>query len=277
MGARLSLVAPLRSVGVAAAAVLGGLLLAAGPAGANTAPVIADGPQIAGSPQAETTLAASAAWTGEPEPEARWAWERCAPPGGKCERIVGAAGQTYRVTTADVGLVLRVHLKVTNVAGAAEARSAPTPVIEAAALPPVPVPPPPPPPTPVEPPTAAGPLGTSRPPLLDPFPTVRIRGRLTPDGARVTRLTVRAPRGVSVVASCHGRGCPARRLALASGIRLRRFERELRAGTRLEITVTKPGYIGKWTTIVIRRGEAPRRLDRCVYPGARDPVQCPAS
>jgi hypothetical protein len=58
-------------------------------------------------------------------------------------------------------------------------------------------------------------------------------------------------------------------------MRLRRFERALRAGTRLEIVVTKRGYIGKWTTIVIRRGAPPRRSDRCVYPGARRAAACP--
>jgi hypothetical protein len=277
MGGRSSLNAPPRSARVAAAAALGGLLVAAAPARADTPPVITERPQIAGTPQAEATLAASATWTGTPEPEARWAWQRCAPAGGKCERIADAADQTYRVTTADVGFVLRVHLKVTNIAGTADAPSEPTAVIEAAPQPPAPPPPPPPVSTPVETPAAPGPLGTSRPPLLDPFPTVRIRGRLRPDGARVTRLTVRAPRGVLIEVSCQGRSCPARSLALAAGVRLRDFERELRAGTRLEITVTKPGYIGKWTTIVIRRGAAPRRRDRCVYPGARDPVQCPAA
>jgi hypothetical protein len=270
MGGRQSHNAPLRSTSMATAAVLGALLLAAGPAGADTAPVITERPQIAGTPQAEATLTASATWTGAPDPTVTWTWQRCASGAGKCDRIAGATDQTYRVTTADVGLVLRVRAKVTNAAGTDQARSEPTAVIEAA-----PPPPASPPPTPVETPAPAGPLGTSRPPLLDPFPTVRIRGRLTPDGARVTRLTVRAPRGVSVLVSCHGRGCPVHRLALAAGVRLRRFERELRAGTRLEITVTKPGYIGKWTTIVIRRGAVPRRRDRCVYPGARDPVQCP--
>ena len=124
--------------------------------------------------------------------------------------------------------------------------------------------PPPPPPPPAMatpgPPVLPGPLGASPPPMFDPFPTVRIRGRLTADGARVTRLSVHAPHGVRIVASCRGRTCPTRRVARAAGIRLHRFERALRAGTRLDITVTKSGYIGKWTTsssgAVRRRGAA---------------------
>ena len=49
------------------------------------------------------------------------------------------------------------------------------------------------------------------------------------------------------------------------------------AGTRLVIGVTKPGRIGKRTTIVIRRGKAPRRIDRCLMPRARKAVRCPGA
>ena len=58
--------------------------------------------------------------------------------------------------------------------------------------------------------------------------------------------------------------------------RLVRFQRVLPGGTQLIITVTKPGRIGKHTTIAIRRGKAPTRRDRCLMPGARKPVACPA-
>jgi hypothetical protein len=279
MGGILTFSASLRFATVAAVAVLAAFLLAAGPARADTAPVITEVPQIAGTPQAEETLTASAMWTADPKPKAAWVWQRCLATGKECTKIVGSAGETYRVTTDDVGHVLRAHLKLTNAAGTVQARSAPTAVIAAAPGPPASPPPPPPMGTPAPPdlPGLPGPPGTAPPALLDPFPTVRIRGRLTPGGARVTRLSIEAPPGASIVASCHGSTCPAHKLARAAGIRLRRFERELRAGTRLEITVTKPGYVGKWTTIVIRRGTAPRRRDRCVYPGPRDRVPCPAA
>jgi len=69
-----------------------------------------------------------------------------------------------------------------------------------------------------------------------------------------------------------------RRFVPRAGVRrLRPFERELRAGTRLEISVTKPGYIGKFTVIVIRRNAAPWRSDRCLEPGAKRAVRCAAS
>jgi hypothetical protein len=106
---------------------------------------------------------------------------------------------------------------------------------------------------------------------------VRIKGRIGPAGARVTLLTVRAPKGALIVIECRGRGCPARRRASTAALqRFRAFERPLRAGVRLTIVVSMPGYVGKWTEIEIRRNAAPRRIDRCVRPGARTPERCPA-
>ena len=114
------------------------------------------------------------------------------------------------------------------------------------------------------------------PRLLRPFPIVRIKGRLTPSGARVTLLTVRAPRGARITVRCRGHSCPARRLArIATLTRIRTLERYLAAGTRIDVTVTRPDQIGKWTTIHIARGAPPRRRDRCVLPGGRSPVPCP--
>jgi hypothetical protein len=112
--------------------------------------------------------------------------------------------------------------------------------------------------------------------MLTPYPLVRISGRLTVTGARLTRLTVTAPRGARIAVVCHGPGCPTRRVAeIASVTHVRPFERDLRAGVRLTITVSKPGYISKVTTIVIRRGRAPARRDMCLAPGARKPSACP--
>ena len=113
--------------------------------------------------------------------------------------------------------------------------------------------------------------------LLRPFPVVRIKGVLTARGARVTLLSVRAPRGSSVTVTCRGSDCPSRRYTSpASTGRLRPFERALSAGTRLEVRVTKAGFIGKSTVFVIRRQAAPKRTDRCLPPGAKRAVRCPA-
>jgi hypothetical protein len=105
---------------------------------------------------------------------------------------------------------------------------------------------------------------------------VRIKGQLTSTGARVTLLTVRAARGATIGVRCRGGSCPARRLARTATLtRLRALEGDLAAGTRIDVTVTSPRRIGKWTTIRIRLGAPPRRWDRCVLPGGRSPVTCP--
>jgi hypothetical protein len=115
---------------------------------------------------------------------------------------------------------------------------------------------------------------------MRPHPVVRIRGRLTRRGARITLMTVHAPRGARIAVRCRGRGCPTRtwrhrtRKALT---RVSMFPRTVRAGTRLVVTVAKDGRIGKHTVIVIRRGKAPLRYDRCLVPGASRPEACPSA
>jgi hypothetical protein len=114
--------------------------------------------------------------------------------------------------------------------------------------------------------------------MLKPYPLIRISGRLTLTGAHVTRLTVTAPRGARITVVCRGRSCPVRKVAkIAVVTHLTVFERNLRAGTQLIITVSKPGFITKVTTLTIRRGRAPSRTDLCVAPGARRATACPRS
>jgi hypothetical protein len=99
-------------------------------------------------------------------------------------------------------------------------------------------------------------------------------------GARITLLTVRTRRGTHITITCSGVTCPpgAERWAAPEGVtRLRRFERFLTAGVRITITVTKKGWIGKQTEIVIRRDRPPLRRDRCLYPGSALPAACPLS
>jgi hypothetical protein len=266
-------------------AVGAGVLLAPAAARAATAPVIVAGPVINGTAQVGEELSPAAAWTGDPAPTATWVWQRCAKPASGCAAIAGAVTERYRVVEEDVGTYLRVGLKVTNSAGSKEARSKPTAAVLAA---PVPVPSPTPEPTATpEPEPAAAPTPEPAPavavevapPLVplafDPFPVVRLRGELTTTGARVTLLSVRAPRDVRISVDCTGKDCPARHFESPAGKhRLRKFERGFKAGTRLEIRVSKPGYVGKFTSIVIRRHAEPKRLDRCMAPGVDRPSPC---
>jgi PKD repeat protein len=135
------------------------------------------------------------------------------------------------------------------------------------------------PPPPVTPPTDPGATPVLQ--WLQPFPVIRIRGRTTGRGAQVTVLSVTAPSGSLIAARCSGRGCPVRRTraqvsARGRRVRLRAFERHLRAGIRLEIFVTKPGVVGKYTRFRINRLKPPQRVDSCVLPGSRRPARCPS-
>jgi hypothetical protein len=112
---------------------------------------------------------------------------------------------------------------------------------------------------------------------IRPFPVVRMRGRLTARGARVSLLSVRAPRAAKVTVRCKGH-CPRKSWTASKRskrlTRARAFERSLRSGTRITVIVTRSGYIGKRTTFVIRKGRAPTRKDKCV--NSRDRVTtCP--
>ena len=118
--------------------------------------------------------------------------------------------------------------------------------------------------------------------LLNPFPLVRIAGRIGRSGTRFRVLSVNAPAGATVTVRCKGRGCPFKassRSATASRqVRIRKLERRLlRAGASIRIFVTKPGSIGKYTSIRIRGGKPPRRSDRCLMPDSNTkPVKCPS-
>jgi hypothetical protein len=279
------------------------------PAGARAAvaPTITSGPTISRTPQVGSTLTASATWSGDPEPVATWRWLRCTKTPDNCSVIVGATTDAYRPTSEDIGAMLRVRLTVRNSSGSDQARSDPTAVVTPAPTPaptatptptatPAPTATPTPTATATPSPTATPAVGFDVAPalpsptqspspvrsgrtelrLLEPFPLIRIKGRLTARGARVTLLSIRAPRGVRIIVSCRGRDCPVRRFAARRAVhRLRAFERELRAGTRLEITVIKAGFIGKRTVFVVRRGAAPSRSDRCVNSGTQRDMRCP--
>ncbi len=127
------------------------------------------------------------------------------------------------------------------------------------------------------------PTGTSRPltqplPVMSPFPVVRIVGRLTRDGARIQVLSVRAPASSRIFVRCFRRGCRGRSATQGRGrrpVRFRRFERQLPAGTMIEVRVGRSDAIGKYTRFRIRRGRRPARQDLCLDPGASRGTVCP--
>ena len=132
-------------------------------------------------------------------------------------------------------------------------------------------------------------LESRQPPFMTPFPIVRIQGSATRAGARITALTVQAPAGARVRVTCRGkrRGCPRRRTAERTvqarsdgrtpTIRIKRFQRSLRAGAIVRVYVTGDGVIGKYSRFVVRRRRAPARRDLCLMPGSLQPARCPGA
>ncbi len=123
-------------------------------------------------------------------------------------------------------------------------------------------------------------------PLMQPFPVVRIAGSDDATGVELRLLRVQQmPAGAQVTVLCKGRGCPfksASRLAVptkhgVAPIEVRRFERSLPAGVTLEVLVSKPGEIGKYTRFRVRRAKLPERVNMCLDPAGVKPLACPAS
>jgi hypothetical protein len=135
--------------------------------------------------------------------------------------------------------------------------------------------PPPPPPPP-----AAEPAPPAAQQWLNPFPSVRIRGRATRGGVHLSLLAVRAPIGSALKLRCKGKRCPkksTRRYTFTTErLRLRGMERFLTAGTKVELFIWKSGLVGKYTRFDMRRAKPPVRVDRCLYPGGRWPGRCPS-
>jgi hypothetical protein len=122
--------------------------------------------------------------------------------------------------------------------------------------------------------------------LMQPYPVVRIVGSETGSGIKLRLLEVRQlPAGARITVRCKGRRCPVRsatRVTVSSrqpvaAVEFRAFERLLRVGVTLEVLVSVPGEIGKYTRFSIRRGRLPQRVDTCLDPAGVKPLVCPSS
>ena len=95
----------------------------------NTSP-----PSVSGTAQDGQTLSANAgSWSGDQPIGFAYQWRRCDSGGGSCADINGAGGQSYALTSADVGSTIRVAVTGSNGAGSSSASSDPTQVVQAAA------------------------------------------------------------------------------------------------------------------------------------------------
>ena len=283
-------------------------------ASAQSRPYVNSAPTTNGNAIVGSTLTSTGGQAGGPSgTTVGRAWLRCTSPTDErtCELIDGAWNtSSYKLTGADLGKRMRSALYaykdyprdlVWRMSAATAAVANPAPPQPPKAPAPTPAPPAPvvtPDPPPVEQPAAtpapvqpvAQPLPTQQaevpaatPPQtqakrMRPFPVVRISGVLTTNGAQISRLTVRAPKGARITVRCSGAGCPHRRVARATKrtmIHIAPFETYLRSGVKLAITISKPGYISKVTTIRIRKAKAPLRSDLCRVPGATKLSRCP--
>jgi hypothetical protein len=254
-------------LGAVVGAVAGALAVTASSAADTRPALISVG--IQGSAVVGETLSATFEAAGDPPTTIEYHWRRCkADKPDDCGDIKDAKAATYTVTPTDVGFRLRVRVKLKNSAGDDEDESFPTAVVSAPPLPqPTPVTPPPSAPAPASPSSPDG----LRP--LWPFPTVRITGYILNRGARIAHLSVTAPPGANIDVRCKGPRCPLRQRSFRPG-RVRPLERYLRAGVAITIRVTRPGFIGKYTQVVIRSRRPPRRRDACLLPGALRPQPC---
>ena len=266
------------------------LAFAAAPALGAT---VTEAPAISGDPTPGSELSATRGdWT-PASATASYDWLRCDVLGGDCSPVPGSCELSYTVRDADLGHRLRVRLTATepgqeHAFGVSEPTdvvinktySVPTPGDSGRTCVDV---------TPTGPGqgifTSGGQSGPGTTPapdtsltFIDPFPIVRIAGRFKGKRTKLTRVLVNAPRGARIRIACKGRGCPFRRKAIAVRlVRVRALQRTYRPKARIEIRVTQPRKIGKYTRMLTRAGKAPLRIDRCLMPGKTRPVKCPAA
>jgi hypothetical protein len=251
------------------AAVVGavaGALAVTGSAAAESRPALTS-VSIQGSAVVGETFWATFEAAGDPPTTIEYRWRRCeADKPDDCDDIKDAKAATYTMTPDDLGFRLRVRVKLKNSDGDDEDESFPTAVVSSLPLPQ-------PSPTPAAPPSSPMDIAPGGRRLLWPFPVVRVGAYILNHGSRIVLWRVQAPRSAKIEVRCRGPGCPLRQRSFRPG-RIRPLERYLRAGVAITIRVTRPGFIGKYTRVVIRSREPPRRRDACLFPGDRRPRPC---
>jgi PKD repeat protein len=135
--------------------------------------------------------------------------------------------------------------------------------------------------------TTTGQVTVNNRPIPPPPPTpllsgVVIEGRflLFRRDTKVKSLRVRAPAGSKISVRCLGKkNCPKRMSKTSKGSKklpFKKLQRRFRPKTKLIITVTKSGFIGRQTTFTMRRRKPPLRRDLCLNPGAKKATPCPS-
>ncbi|HWB22093.1 MAG TPA: hypothetical protein VG652_04335 [Gaiellaceae bacterium] len=109
-----------------------GVFAGTGAAAPMAAPTNTSPPTITGTPQAGQKLTGNnGTWSGSPT-DYNDNWRRCDKSGGSCSDISGATGNTYTLTSADIGNTVRFQVGAANADGRTVASSVPSAVITAA-------------------------------------------------------------------------------------------------------------------------------------------------
>ena len=273
-------------------AALGALLAAAVAPGAAQAsePRITKSPKLEGTAEVGGTLrAVDADWRGEPEPVAEWRWVRCETPRpdlktwrrhpGRLDhelrrdtrrRRAAGTGPAHRPQRGRLGLVA-VELRRSGARGGPGPGAVPVPVAVPAAV------------------AVARPgarcaacnsgAGRAAAGEADAAHDAPAPGDPDPRICNAARRADHAAERACAPRRAHQGALPRPRLPVAAGRERCRADapaplRALPAGGRAAADHRHaPGYIGKVTTIRIRRGAAPVRTDRCLYPN-RKAVRC---
>ncbi|MBA3842952.1 MAG: hypothetical protein H0X39_10095 [Actinobacteria bacterium] len=129
------------AVFVLAALVTVFVVVAAGSAASSVAPKNTSPPTLSGTPQEGQTLTVDeGTYSGTTPITYENQFRRCDKNGGSCSNIGGTTTQKiYKLTSADVGNTVRVHVTATNKDGSDSSTSVPTAVIQKATVPPPPV------------------------------------------------------------------------------------------------------------------------------------------
>jgi hypothetical protein len=265
------------ALGLASLLALPKMVLADDPVAVTRAPEI-QGKLVLG----QTLHAVNGAWTGPADAVENYTWQRCTDEDFEdCSTIAGATEDAYALSASDVGKMMRVTLSVSFGDDSSRKSSELTGVVAAGenggginpGLPGTPQDF-----TLTAPPSKPGPAvpGAKR---IKPKPVITLSGRYTSTGAVITRFTVKAPKGATTTLACSKGTCPAKQQTIKGGhtTHLTKFEKKtLKAGTRIQLTVARKGYVSEVSIITIRSKSKPSRSDSCILPGKKTRQKCPA-
>src|SRR4051812_12478307 len=245
---------------------------------ADDPPTVTRAPDIEGNTVVGSTLhAVRGQVTGSADAATGYTWQRCPDEDfDDCSTISQATEDTYTLTSADAGFMMRVTLWATLGDDSSRKSSDLTAVVKTAGGST--------PATPQAPFTSTTPVNVGRAApfpasakFIRPRPVIGISGKYGPKSTKLKRFTIKAPKGTKVMIACKGT-CVTRRTTVKSGrtAHVKRFERTLKVGTKLTVTVSRKGYVSNVTVITIRARRAPLRADSCLVPGKTKTQKCPA-